>query len=300
MGKGKEMKPASIRIGIASLVVFLAAGLALVPASFAQQGSSGQQAQQQPPKAAATGQASTAAAAPPPAEAPKVDPQEEAAYKTFFGLKADQTDKSIQLGEQFLQKYPTSKYAESVYSRLVQAYFEKQDMNKMYASAEKALAINPDDVHVLVLVGWVMPHSYDPNDLDSDRRLDQAEGYEKHALQLLPSLAKPENLSDADFAKAKASAGSQAHSGLGLIYFRRQQFPESVGEMQLAVKGTDNPDPVDLYILGVGLQETKRYSDAVEAFHKCGQIPGGMQDRCKEFEGQAKKQAAAQPAPPKQ
>jgi tetratricopeptide (TPR) repeat protein len=293
------MKLASIRIGIVSLAALLAIGLALAPASFAQQGSSGQPPQQQPPKAAATGQASPAAAAQPPAEAPKVDPQEEAAYKTFFGLKAEETDKSIQQGEQFLQKYPTSKYAESVYSRLVQAYFEKQDMNKMYASADKALERNPNDVHVLVLVGWVIPHSYDPNDLNSDRRLDQAEGYEKHALQLLPSLAKPENLSDAEFAKARASAESQAHSGLGLIYFRRQQFPESVTEMQQAVKGSDNPDPVDLYILGVGLQETKRYSEAADAFHKCGQIPGGVQDRCKQFEGQAKKQAAAQPAPPK-
>ena len=32
----------------------------------------------------------------------------------------------------------------------------------MYADADKALALNPDDVTVLVLVGWVIPHYYDP------------------------------------------------------------------------------------------------------------------------------------------
>jgi tetratricopeptide (TPR) repeat protein len=133
--------------------------------------------------------------------------------------------------------------------------------------------------------------------MDADRRLDKAEVYEKQALEILPTMPKPEGTTDEQFAKAKAAAESQAHSALGLIYFRRQDVANSVSEMQKALTGQPNPDPVDLYVLGVGQFALKRYSDAADSFHKCGQIPGGMQDRCKSKESDAKKQAAAQPKP---
>jgi tetratricopeptide (TPR) repeat protein len=285
------MNVPSIRSGIRILGILLAGSLAMAPGLFAQQ-------EQQPPKADAP-----AKAAPAPAKAPaaidtsSVDPEEQKAYKTFFDTKPDAADQEIKLGEAFLQKYPNSVYAQSVYSRLVGAYNEKQDMTKLFAAADKALALNPKDVAVLVLVGWVIPHDYNPNDMDADRRLDKAESYEKQALELLATLPRPEGLTDDQFAKSKAAAESQAHSALGLIYFRRQDFANSVSETQKGLAGQSNPDPVDLFVLGVGQFGLKHYSDAADSFHKCAQTPGGMQDRCKAKESDAKKLAAAQPKP---
>ena len=40
----------------------------------------------------------------------KVDPREEAAYKAFFKLKADDLDKGIQLGDAFVHKYPNGPF----------------------------------------------------------------------------------------------------------------------------------------------------------------------------------------------
>jgi tetratricopeptide (TPR) repeat protein len=267
--------------------MLLAGGLAMAPGLFAQQ-------EQKPPK---TDAPSKAALAPAMADTSPVDPDEQAAYKAFFDTKPDNPDRQIKLGEAFLQKYPNSRYAQSVYSRLVEGYYEKQDMTKLYAASDKALSLNPKDVHVLVLVGWVIPHFYDPNDMDADRRLDKAETYEKQALEYLPAMPKPEGTTDEQFAKAKAAAESQAHSALGLVYFRRQDVANSVSEMKKAIAGQANPDPVDLYIMGVGQFALKQYTDATDSFHKCGQTPGAMQDRCKSKEADAKKQAAAQPKP---
>jgi tetratricopeptide (TPR) repeat protein len=284
------MNVPSIRSGIRILGTLLAGSLAIAPCLFAQQ--------QPPPKPAAP-----AAAAPTPAKAPaaidtsSVDPDEQKTYQAFHDVKPDAADQQIKLGEAFLQKYPNSVYTQSVYSRLVESYYEKQDMTKLYAASDNALRLNPKDVHVLVLVGWVIPHFYDPNDMDADRRLDKAEAYEKQALDLLPSMPKPEGTTDEQFAKAKAAAESQAHSALGLVYFRRQDVANSVAQMKLAVAGEANPDPVDLYIMGVGQSALKQYSDAADSFHKCAQSPGTMQDRCKSKEGDAKKLAAAQPKP---
>jgi tetratricopeptide (TPR) repeat protein len=293
------MKLASIGSGIGIAAICVAAALVFAPVSAAQgyggaQSSQPQQQQQaQPAKPAAQPTAQQPAQQ---AEAPKVDPEEEKAYKTFYDLKPEATDQTIQLGEPFVQKYPASKYAEQVYSRLTQAYFDKQQFDKMYAAAEKTLALNKDNVTVLVLVGWVIPHKIDPNDLDADRRLEKAEEYEKHALTVLDAMPKPAAMTDEQFAKSKTQAQSQAHSGLGLVYFRLQDPANSVAELQKGTSTAITPDPTDYLVMGMELSQLKRYTEAADAYDKCGKIPGGLQDRCKQGADQAKKQAAAPPA----
>ncbi len=253
-------------------------------------------AQQPADKSAAPGAAAT------PAPAPKVDPQEEADYKAFFELKPDDADQHIALGTAFVTKYPNSKYAEAVYAQMTNAEYKKQNFDKMFADGDKAIALNPDDVTVLVITGWVIPHTYNPDDPQAEAKLAKAEKYEKHALEILPTLTKPAamaSMSDADFAKAKTESESQAHSGLGLVYFRQQNYDGAVTELTKAVATTSNPDPTDYFVLGFSLNKVNKYSDAADAFTKCAAIPGGLQARCKQQADDAKKQAASKPAPPK-
>jgi len=223
--------------------------------------------------------------------APKVDPQEEAAYKAFYDATAQDADARIQLGQAFIQKYPTSHYAESVYAGLTQAYYMKQDWKNFYDTGDKALALNPDDVHVLVTIGWVIPHALDPKDPDASSNLDKAERYEKHAIELVGTMPKPAPVTDEQFAQSKTTLLSQAHSALGLVYFRRGDSDGSVKELQQATQSAASPDPTDLFVLGVGLQSLSRYSEAADAFNRCGQIPGALQDRCKQSADAAKKLA---------
>ena len=288
------MKLPSHRSGIIVAAIALVAALASAPILHAQYGGSGGQQQQSPPPSSQQPNppAKTAQQAP-------ADPEEEKAYKAFTDVKPDSFDQQIQVGEQYLQKYPTGRYTEKVYARLATAYFQKQQLDKMYAAGDKALASNPDDVTVLVLVGWVIPHNYDPNDPEAEHRLAKAETYEKHALEVLATMPKPDGVTDEQFAKAKQASLAQAHSGLGLVYFRQQQFEKAAEEMRQAVKLDTSPDSVDLYILGVSLSQLKRYPEAADAFKQCASMPGAVQDRCKQREAEAQKLAAAQPAAPK-
>ena len=288
----------SIQSALKMIAILFAAGIALAQTASAQYQQQQQQPQQQQPAPAPSGKASPAPQA--PAEAPKIDPEEEKAYKAFADASApQQADVRIKLGEQFVAKYPKSKYTEQIYSRLMQDYVDKQQFDKMYDVADKALALNPDNVTVLVVVGWVIPHIYNPDDPDAEKRLNQAEAYEKHALEVLSKLAKPANLTDEQFAKAKESALSQAHSGLGLVYYRRQNFADSVTELQAGEKIAAAPDATDFYVMGVELQNLKQFGEAADAFQKCAQLPGALADRCKPKIDEAKKQASAQPAAPK-
>lgn len=281
--------PTTRRKTLLSAIVF-ALALFASPRSFAQM--------QSYPAPAPAQQPGDKSAAPAPA-APKVDPAEEADYKAFFELKPEDTDQRIALGDAFVQKYPTSKYDESVYTGVALAEYNKQDFGKMYSDADKALALNPDDVQVLVIVGWVIPHTYNPNDVNADAQLNKAEKFEKHALETLPTLQKPATVTDDQFAKAKVAYESQAHSGLGLVYFRKQNWEGAVTELTKATATTTPPDPTDYYVLGVSLGHLDRYSDAADAYTKCAAIPGGLQARCKQQADDAKKQAAAKPAPSK-
>lgn len=203
-------------------------------------------------------------------------------------------DKKIKLGEQFVQKYPKSKFAEPVYDQLVMAYFAKQDWNSFYTTADKTLTTYPDDSQVLTIVGWVVPRLYSMDDPDADAKLDKAERYEKHALEVIPSMPSPNPKGGAaaaeQFAAFQKSQISLAHSGLGLVYFRKVKYADSVKELQEATQTTQVPNAIDFYALGFGLEQLHRSPEAVDAYTKCSEIPGNLQGPCKEA---ADKAAAA-------
>jgi tetratricopeptide (TPR) repeat protein len=221
-----------------------------------------------------------------------VDAKEQKAYDAFYHASSQEPDMKISLGNAFLEKYPKSIFAEAVEAGLTNAYFTKEDWKDYYVAADKALAIKPDDVDVLASVGWVIPHFYNPHADNADEQLNKAETCEKHAIEVMATMPKPASFTDAQFAAAKAQKASQAHSALGLVYFRREDYANSVTELQQAMQNNANPDQTDLFVLGMDLQNLDKFADAAEVFGRCGQIAGNLQDRCKQNADMARKQVA--------
>jgi len=220
------------------------------------------------------------------------DPAEDAAFKAFQSASLQDVDKKIQLGNKFINKYPSSIYDEMVYAGLAQAYYAKQDLPNFYATVDKGIALNPDDMTLLAMTGWVIPRVYKADDPDADQKLDKAERYEKHVIETMDTLAKPANIGDQQFAQYKTTELATAHSGLGLVYFREGKFEVSAKELQQATQGGGTLDATDLFVLGYDLQKLNRYSEAVDAFNRCAQIAGGMQNSCKQGASTAMSQAA--------
>ena len=210
----------------------------------------------------------------------QADREQSGAYENF--LKQKDPAKKIQLGNSFLEKYPKSPLAERVDAGMMDVYRAQQDWKNSYAFADRALAIAPDDVDVLVTIGWTIPHVYSPDDPDAVQELAKAETFAKHALDVMAKMPKPPGMSDAQFAAAKAKRTFQAHSALGLVYFRREDFDESASELALATKGNPVQDQTDLFVLGVDLQNLNRFPEAAEAFAGCGQLAGPLQAQCKD------------------
>ena len=217
------------------------------------------------------------------------DPKEEKAYQEFY--KASEDAKKIKLGNAFLSKYPSDRYSEAVYEELAQAYYNRKDLADFYTYSDRGLSLFPDDVHLLALTGWVIPRAFTPDDPNGEKNLVKAETYEKHALDVMGTMTKPDVFTPEQFVQFKTGESAVAHSGLGLIYFRREKYDESAKELQVAIPGEANPDQTDLFILGADLENLSRFKEAADAFNRCAQIAGMMQDKCKEYSIVAQKNA---------
>jgi tetratricopeptide (TPR) repeat protein len=291
------MKRMKMELGIAMVLGILLVGgtVALAQAPTAQQPSTPAQTDKDKP-AAAPNTTLTLDAAPPPVSA-----EEDAAMKTFRDAPITDVAKKNQLGEDFVQKYPQSRYRVEVYSWLVKGYLGVGQVDKMEAAGDKELAIEPNDATTLAIVGSTLPRAMSSSLSDSAKlqRLEKAEQFSKKALDLIPALPKPANLTDEQFVAAKNQTTAMAYSGLGLVAFRRGKFTDAITDLEQSVKLDPNPDSVNYLILGISNEKASHFEDAVTAFTKCASLPGGMQDRCKAGAEEAKKLASTQLSTPK-
>jgi tetratricopeptide (TPR) repeat protein len=230
---------------------------------------------------------------------PPVNAEEDAAMKAFRAAPITDIAKKDQLGEDFLQKYPQSRYRPEVYSMLVRAYSSLGQIDKMETVGDKEIELSPNDAQTLAIMGSTLPRVMNGSTPDPQKRLDKAEQYCKRALEVLPTLVKPAELSDADFLKAKDQTAALAYSGLGLVAVRRQRFAEAIPNFEQAVKLDTFPDPVNFYLLGISNEKTSHFEEAVNAFTKCAAVPGGLQATCKTGADEAKKMATTQLSAPK-
>ncbi len=286
-----------------SKVIITMAALALLAgAAIAQQAG-----QQPPPKPApAPGQQppaqtpppGTAPAPPATPAAPPVNEKEEADYKMFFTTPAADSKLLTERGEAFLKEFPESRYNETVYSKLANAYLALNQVDKMTVAGEKALELNPNNVDVLALLAYAIPRRADPGQLDFQQKIQKAERYAKQTIEVLNALTKPEQMTEEDFVKAKNQKISLARSGLGVVYFHLRRYPEMVTEMEQVIALSQESDPVDYYLMGIAYQNSKRYSDAATAYEKCAAMPGQMQAECGARASAVKKVAATSANPP--
>jgi len=291
-------KKASICSVVLTFVGLLACTNGVAAAQSAQSGQSGQS---QPP-AQQTEKPKTPEVTPLTLDMPApVNAEEDTAYQTFFAVLSNDSAKKIELGEAFLQKYPESRYKSPVYGALTFAYVQTGNMQKMQETGEKEIALTPNDVSTLALMGQTLPRGIrgSAGSAENMQMLAKAEQYSKQAIEIAPTLPKPDGMTDEAFASAKNQALAMAHSGLGLVFVRRGKHAEAIPELEQAIKVDPNPDPVNFYLLGMANKATSHFDDAVAAFNKCVAIAGPMQGTCKAQADDAKKLGTTQLSAPK-
>src|SRR5580692_7929520 len=264
-------------------------------------GQSGQSGQQNPPPAQQQTDKDKANTLTLDTPAPPVNAEEDAAFKAFDAIPVTEGAKKIQAGEAFAQKYPQSRYLAPVYSNLVKVYLAENQIQKMQDVGEKEVVIAPNDIQTLAILGQTLPRAWNSSMPNAAAQLDKAEKFSKSAIELTPTIPKPDGLTDTQFTVAKNQTLAMAHGGLGLVYFRRGKYGEAIPEFEEAVKIDPNPesDPVTFYVLAIADEKTSHFDGAVTAFNKCAAIPGSLQATCKSGSEEAKKLGSTQLSAPK-
>jgi tetratricopeptide (TPR) repeat protein len=233
--------------------------------------------------------------------APPVNPEEDKDFKAFDAIALTDGAKKTQAGEAFLLKYPQSRYLAAVYSNLVKLYLADNQIQKMQDAGEKAIALAPNDVQTLAILGQTLPRAWNSSMPNAAQQLDKAERFSKSAIELTPTIAKPDGMTDAQFSLAKNQTLAMAHSGLGLVYFRKGKYDDAIPEFEASTKVDPNPeaDPVTFYVLAISEEKTSHFDAAAAAFSKCAAVPGSLQPTCKSGVDEAKKLGATQLSAPK-
>jgi len=164
-----------------------------------------QPAAQQQPAAAPAPQGQTGQQ---PAAAPqKKEIKDPAEYNAYVGA-VQQTDPTAKVSglEAFLTQYPNSVMKEDALELLMGAYQTAGKQDKVIETANRLLAVNPNNVRALVLLAY--------NERAAQKWAD-ARQHAERGLQALPNMAKPDGVSDADFAKQKTDLSALLNSVAG-------------------------------------------------------------------------------------
>jgi len=220
-------------------------------------------------------------------------------FKKFQAMPNDDLAKKAAAGEDFLKKYPNSMYAQPVYSFLTFAYIQTNNMDKGVASGEKDLQLKPGDTRVMAFMAQALARTVNADTPDAAARLGKSEDYAKKAIAQTSGAAKPESMSDVDFAALNKDVLSMAHGTLGLIALRKNSFDAAIPELEQAVQAGTSEDPTNLYLLGVAYQNSGHPDKAVPNFEKCAAVKGtNLTATCTTLAEQSKKDSIQAPAKP--
>jgi len=175
--------------------------------------------------------------------------------------------------ERFSEAFKGSKLMENVNLLAVATYQEMNDMPKLMAFGEKALAADPKNASLLTLMANAFAE--DPKGTD----LLKADSYSRKAIELIKSdTTVPET--------QRIVTEGFAHQVLGYSLLRQEKTPQAITELKTAVAMLQS-DPtklsIALYRLGYAYAKSKQNANAKEVLTQATEVNGPFQQAAKEL-----------------
>ncbi len=157
------------------------------------------------------------------------DPAEYNAYMSA----AQQGDANAKISgfEAFLVQYPNSVMKQDVLETLMGLYEQANNQAKMMDAANRVLQANPNNVRALLVLAYSSKGSNNWAD---------ARKYAEQGLQAIPSMTKPDGVSDADFAKQKAQMSQLLDSIAGFAALQTKDNASAEKDLRASVDANPN------------------------------------------------------------
>jgi tetratricopeptide (TPR) repeat protein len=167
----------------------------------------------------------------------------------------------------FAKMYPGTPQGEQALTMAASAYQAAGNRSKMQDIANGALAKNPDDVGMLLLLADDYSEKGD--------QLDKAETYAKKVESLLDSAKKPDSLTDEQWQQETSIQKGLALSTLGQIDLQKKLNPQAVVNLTKAapfLKSNATLYARNEYRLGYAYLNLKKNADATKAFTEAASV----------------------------
>lgn len=173
------------------------------------------------------------------------------------GVQTQDAAQRAVLLERFATAFPKSPYTTTAQVMTADAYQQARTPQKMVAFAQKALATDPGNFWMMVVLAdyWATQRE----------QLDAAEGHAKKAVELLGKAEKSEGMSDEDWQKQKSLQLGLAWSSLGQIHAHKNRDVQAIEALKTAaplLKPYDYYYGRNQYFLGFVLARGKRVAEA--------------------------------------
>jgi tetratricopeptide (TPR) repeat protein len=157
------------------------------------------------------------------------DPAE---YNAYMGA-IQQKDAAAKISglEAFLVQYPNSVVKLDALETLMGAYQQTGDAAKVADTANRLLAVNPDNVRALVVLAYTERAA---------QKWPDAAQHAEHGLQAIAKMTKPEGVSDADFDKQKSQMSGLLNSVAGFSALQMKNSADAQKYLRAAVQGNPN------------------------------------------------------------
>jgi tetratricopeptide (TPR) repeat protein len=220
--------------------IFLAMLLVAAVTAVAQTASAPAQAPpaQAPPAQPAPAQAAPAPAQPAPQKKEIKDPAE---YNAYVGA-VQQSDTAAKISglEAFVTQYPNSVMKEDALEQLMTAYQQAGNTTKMLDTAQKVLQANPCNLRALAVVAFTKQSM--ATGANAQQNLSDAGQAGEKGLQCLPTAAKPEGTTQAEWDKLKATTTGIFNNSAGMNAYAAKDYAKAEQFLRAAVQA----DPTNL------------------------------------------------------
>lgn len=166
------------------------------------------------------------------------DPAE---YNAYMGA-INATDPNMKASslESFIQSYPSSVMKTDALELLMRTYQQLGNVPKTVDTANRVLQSDPNNVTALALLSYLDRMSAQGGGADAAQKLAEAKQFGERGLQALQTYKKPENMSDADFAKLKDQLAGIFDSSVGIAALQANDYDTAEKSLQVAAGANPN------------------------------------------------------------
>jgi tetratricopeptide (TPR) repeat protein len=222
--------------------------------------------QKQPAGASGNQQGAGATTTPPGKRPPQAKTQPE--FDAYNAAMANQKDPAAmeKAADDFASKYPDSELRGLLFKTAMRGYQGANNGDKMLATAQKLLKVDPDDPEALIASAEVIAERTRDTDLDKDQRFAQATKDAQHALETIDTdVPIPANIPQAQIDAYKSLLRSSAYSILGTIQYDQEKYADAQAYLQKSIDAyPSQPDPVVVLRLALALDKQGKYQEALK------------------------------------